>query len=342
MDMAAGIDFRREAAPATDSDAVATLKALLDGEMAATKALIADRLGSHVTKIPDLAGHLIRSGGKRLRPLVTLASARMFDYPGEAHVKLGAAVEFIHTATLLHDDVVDRSDRRRGAFTANVIWGNQSSVLVGDFLFSRAFELMVEAGDLRVLEILSRASSVIVEGELMQLETQNNPDTTLDDYLRVIDAKTAELFAAAAEAGAVIAGCGPRDCAAMRAFGRELGLAFQLVDDVLDYTGKNDALGKNTGDDFREGKMTMPLVIALSESGGDWTAFWDRVFSGEQEPADFIRAMNFMREIGAFDATLDRARALADEAKARLAPLPDNAFRQALSDLADFAVSRGY
>ena len=247
---------------------------LTASDMGRVNALILSMAGSNVALIPEIADHLISSGGKRLRPMLTIASALAHGYRGEDHVKLAASVEFMHTATLLHDDVVDESDLRRGKQTARMIWGNQASVLVGDFLLGQAFKMMVEVGSLDALDILSRASAVIAEGEVWQLSAAKKMTTTEADYLQVIEAKTAALFAAATEVGPVIAEAGPEARASMRAYGLNLGLAFQLFDDVLDYRGTASALGKNTGDDFREGKITLPVILAHASGTEAEKAFW--------------------------------------------------------------------
>jgi octaprenyl-diphosphate synthase len=312
-------------------------------DMAAVDALITARMDSPVPVIPALAEHLIAAGGKRLRPHLTIAAARLCGAPGDAEAarKLAAAVEFIHTSSLLHDDVVDGSQRRRGKVAAHLIWGSASSVLVGDFLFARSFELMVETGSMRALEILARASRVITEGEVLQLTRAHDLDLGEATYLQIIAAKTAELFAAAAEAGAVAAGAGDAKIAAMRAYGLNLGLAFQLADDALDYGGSSEALGKNAGDDFREGKVTLPLLIAMERTGAREAEFWRRtVDRREQEVSDFRRARELVVDSGALDATLAAAEGYADEAKAALSVLPEGDWRTALESLADFAVSR--
>jgi octaprenyl-diphosphate synthase len=312
-------------------------------DMATVDALILDRMQSQVPVIPLLAEHLISAGGKRLRPLLTLAAARASGASGDitAPVKLAAAVEFIHTATLLHDDVVDASDLRRGKVAAHLIWGAPSSVLVGDFLFARAFELMVETGQMRALGILARASSVISEGEVLQLTRAHDLNLDQDTYLQIISAKTAELFAAAAEAGAVGAGADEASVEALRAYGLNLGLAFQLADDALDYGGTAEVLGKNTGDDFREGKVTMPLLLAAARTRGREDAFWDRTINkGQRAEDDFRRARELVVGTGALNATLDTAGEYADLAKAALRVLPASDWREALEQLADFAVSR--
>jgi octaprenyl-diphosphate synthase len=312
-------------------------------DMAAVDALILDRMKSDVPVIPMLAEHLVGAGGKRLRPLLTVAAARATGAEGAlgAPLKLAAAVEFIHTATLLHDDVVDVSELRRGKVAAHLIWGAPSSVLVGDFLFARAFELMVETDDMRALGILAKASSVISEGEVLQLTRAHDLNLDRQTYLTIIGAKTAELFAAAAESGAVGAGASETAAAALRDYGMALGLAFQLADDALDYGGAAEALGKNAGDDFREGKATLPLLLAVSRTKGREDAFWERTITkGERTEDDFRRARELVIGTGALGATLDEAGAFADRAKAALNALPPSGWKTALEDLADFAVSR--
>jgi octaprenyl-diphosphate synthase len=314
---------------------------LAGADMAAVDALIRKHMDSPVPVIPALADHLIAGSAKRLRPLITIASARLCGARDDACLKLAAAVEFIHTATLLHDDVVDSSQLRRGRVAAHLIWGAPSSVLVGDFLFARAFELMVGAGSMPALEILARASRVIAEGEVLQLTRAHDMDLSQDVYLEIIKAKTAELFAAAAEAGAVSAGAPPERCRALRKYGQDLGLAFQLVDDALDYSGESATLGKNPGDDFREGKATLPLLLAMARTGPAEREFWVRtVDRREQTDADFDRARELMRQTGALDATLALAREYAQSAKAALDGFGSNSWRPALQDLADFAVLR--
>ena len=309
--------------------------------MAAVDALIVDRMDSPVPVIPALADHLISAGGKRLRPLLTVAAARLAGDAGEGTWKLAAAVEFIHTATLLHDDVVDSSRLRRGKVAAHLIWGAPTSVLVGDFLFARAFELMVETGSMEALSILSRASRIIAEGEVLQLTRAHDLGLAQDTYLEIIAAKTAELFAAAAEAGAVSAGASEPRVKALRAFGRSLGLAFQLADDALDYGGSSELLGKNAGDDFREGKATLPLLLAVQRTGASEAAFWTRVMGqNERADGDFRRARELVLRTGSIDSTLELAGGYAEKAKAALAPFPASEWRDALEALADFAVSR--
>lgn len=324
--------------PAPSLDA---LTALAGPDMSAVDALIREHMQSPVPVIPALADHLIAGSAKRLRPLLTVAAARLAGARDDACLKLAAAVEFIHTATLLHDDVVDSSELRRGRVAAHLIWGAPSSVLVGDFLFARAFELMVDAGSMDALEILAKASRVIAEGEVLQLTRAHDLDLSQDVYLEIIQAKTAELFAAAAESGAVCAGATPERRRALRRYGQDLGLAFQLVDDALDYAGDTETLGKNPGDDFREGKATLPLLLVMARSGPSEREFWVRtVDRREQTDADFDRARELMRQTGALEGTLDLAARYTESAKAALADFPAERWRLALEELADFAVQR--
>ncbi len=314
---------------------------LAAADMAGVDALITARMDSPVPTIPALAEHLIAAGGKRLRPLLTVAADRLAGGQGDHCLKLAAAVEFIHTATLLHDDVVDGSQLRRGKVAAHLIWGGASSVLVGDYLFARAFELMVETGSLRALDILAKASGVIAEGEVLQLTRSHDLNLDQATYIEIIRAKTAELFAAAAEAGAVSAGASDRHVAALREYGLCLGLAFQLADDALDYGGVTETLGKNAGDDFREGKLTLPLILAVARSGSREAPFWERAVGRlEQTEADFRRVREIIVGAGALDATLNLAADYADQAQRALKLFPDNEWRRALEDLASFAVSR--
>ncbi|MFQ5562678.1 MAG: polyprenyl synthetase family protein [Parvularculaceae bacterium] len=325
------------------SGAVEALRALTCDDLDAVNGEILSCMQSPVGMIPDLAGHLISSGGKRIRPMLTLAAARLFEYEGDEHIKLAAAVELIHGATLLHDDVVDASALRRGAKTANIIWGNKESVLVGDFIFSRAFELMVSAKDLRVLQILSRASGIIAEGEVLQLATQKNIDATFEMYLAVVESKTAALFAAATQVGAVIAGCSPEAEDALRSYGRNLGIAYQLVDDALDYSGYEAALGKRVGDDFREGKMTLPVVYAIARARGDEKDFWRRVIGeGPQSEEDFDTARAFMERDGTIAETIACARRYAVRALEDLTHVPHNAYSETLARLVESSVSRAF
>ncbi|GAN00237.1 decaprenyl diphosphate synthase [alpha proteobacterium U9-1i] len=318
------------------------LAILLAEDLAAVDGVIHERMTSPVGVIPNLAAHLIDAGGKRIRPLITLAAARLLGRGGDGPRKLAAAVEFIHTATLLHDDVVDDSSLRRGKKSANKLWGNASSVLVGDFLFARSFNLMVETGDMMVLDILARAASVIAEGEVMQLAAANDAETTRERYMEIIAAKTAALFAAAARSGAVAAGRPGAEAEALETYGRELGLAFQLVDDALDYGGLSATMGKNAGDDFREGKVTLPVVFARDAGDESERGFWRRVMGGERNDDDFHRACALIRRHDAIALTLSAARDHAARARAALAILPANAYREALLDLPDFVVDRAY
>ena len=318
------------------------LLALARPDMTAVDALIRRHMDSPVPVIPALADHLIAGSAKRLRPLLTVAAARLAGAQDGACLNLAAAVEFIHTATLLHDDVVDGSELRRGRVAAHLIWGAPSSVLVGDFLVARAFALMVGAGSMAALEILARASRVIAEGEVLQLTRAHDLDLSQDVYLDIIKAKTAELFAAAAEAGGVSAGAAPERCRALRRYGQDLGIAFQLVDDALDYSGDSAGLGKNPGDDFREGKATLPLLLVMARAGAGERDFWVRTIDRrEQAEGDFERARELMVRTGALQSTLDLAASYAASAKAALAEFgAGSGWRPALEDLADFAVAR--
>ena len=319
------------------------LHGLIASDMTAVDRLIHERLSSAVPLIPDLACHLIDSGGKRLRPMLAVAAARLNGYRGTSHTRLAAAVEFIHTATLLHDDVVDVSALRRGRVAANVVWGNKSSVLVGDFLFSRAFQLMVEAGDFAVLDVLSNASAIIAEGEVLQLRSANNLATTREDYLRVITAKTAALFAAAAESGAMIAGARRDATHALRDYGHDLGVAFQLIDDALDYSGRQAQMGKSIGDDFHEAKVTLPVIIAFERADDEARRFWRRTIEdGAQHEGDLRHAIALIEQSGAIDETRALARHHAQQATRALTPLPPTEIRDALTAVAEFCVARAY
>jgi octaprenyl-diphosphate synthase len=319
------------------------LSQLVVDDLKAVNALIVRRMDSPVALIPQLAGHVVAAGGKRLRPMLTLASARMCGYRGARHIGLAACVEFIHTATLLHDDVVDDSELRRGLASANTVWGNKSSVLVGDFLFSRAFELMVEDGSLEVLAILSRASSIIAEGEVMQLVTTSDIETSEDAYLGVIRAKTAQLFAAACRIGGVVADRSASEVAALDSYGMNLGIAFQLVDDVLDYAAKAKTLGKTIGDDFREGKMTLPVILAIQRGDAEERSFWRRALEElDQSDGDLERAAAILEASGALADSLERAHGYAAEACRALDAFPSCIERQALLDVARFSVERSY
>lgn len=324
-----------------DRGSIEGLIELTRSDMTRVNELILSKAGSDVELIPQLARHLISSGGKRLRPMVTLAAAQMFGYSGEGHVKLATSVEFMHTATLLHDDVVDESDLRRGKQTARMIWGNQASVLVGDFLLGQAFRMMVEVGSLDALEVLSDAAAVIAEGEVMQLGVAKNLETTEDEYLTVIKAKTAALFSAAAEVGPIIAKASRGDRAALRSYGTNLGLAFQLVDDALDYGGSTRDLGKNVGDDFREGKVTLPVILAYRRGSEEERRFWKDAIEGELDDAALLeKAIKLMHRHGAIVDTVGRARHFGEIARDALAPLKATPQKAALVDVIDFCISR--
>ena len=317
------------------------LAAALADDMAAVNEMIRTRMASeNAPRIPEVTAHLVEAGGKRVRPMMTLAAARMCGYDGPYHIHLAATVEFIHTATLLHDDVVDESDQRRGRPTANLLWDNQSSVLVGDYLFSRSFQLMVETGSLRVLDILANASATIAEGEVLQLTAAADLATTEEIYFKVVRGKTAALFSAAMDVGGVIAGADDVKVQALFDYGDALGIAFQIVDDLLDYGG-TDVIGKNTGDDFRERKLTLPVIRAIAAADADERAFWDRTIGrGRQDDGDFDRAMAILTKHGSLHATRDTALEWAARAKGALAPLPDHDLKTMLSDLADYVVAR--
>ncbi len=310
-------------------------------DMERVNATILSRTGSDVTMIPEVANHLISSGGKRLRPMLTLAMARLVNFPGDGHVKLAAAVEFMHTATLLHDDVVDESEMRRGKLAARMLWGNEASVLVGDFLLGQAFKMMVEVGSLRALDILSSAAAVIAEGEVMQLSAAKNTSTTEDEYLSVIRAKTAELFAAACEVGPVLAQRPKAEQAACRSFGMNLGIAFQLVDDSLDYGGTAARLGKNVGDDFREGKITLPVVLSFRRGSESEREFWRRTLEqGDIKDGDLDSAIGLMTKHRALEDTIQRARHYGAIAKDALALFTDSPMKTALEDVVEFCIAR--
>lgn len=325
-------------------DPAAALKPLADlvhADMQQVNAIILDKARSDVEMIPELARHLIDSGGKRLRPMLTIACAKLCGYDGEGHVKLAASVEFMHTATLLHDDVVDESNMRRGRVTARLLWGNHASVLVGDFLLGQAFKMMVDVGSLGALRILSNAAAVIAEGEVMQLSASKDVTTTEAEYMAVISAKTAALFSAAAEIGAVIANRPAPEQAALQTYGESIGLAFQLVDDALDYSGEAATLGKSIGDDFREGKITLPVVLAYARGSAEEKAFWERTLQeGDIRDGDLAQAISLIRRHGAFDETMQRARHFGRVAMDALAMFPRCEPRSALMDAVEFSISR--
>ncbi len=311
--------------------------------MNSVNAVILDRMQSEIPLIPALAGHLISGGGKRMRPMLTIAGAELCGYQGDRHHKLAAAVEFIHTATLLHDDVVDGSDTRRGKEAANIVYGNPATVLVGDFLFSRAFELMVEDGSLRVLKILSRASAVIAEGEVDQLTAQREIETSEERYLAIIGAKTAALFAAATRVAAVVAECSEKEERALDEYGRNLGIAFQLVDDAIDYDSDAGESGKNRGDDFREGKMTLPVILAYARGSTEERKFWQEAIAGfRTEDEDLAHAVELINRHDCVSATRERARHFAQRAIDAIACFPQGEARAAMAEAAEFAVARRY
>ena len=319
------------------------MMALVASDMNGVNAVILERMQSKVALIPELAGHLIAGGGKRMRPMLTLACASLLGYPGTRHHKLAAAVEFIHTATLLHDDVVDGSGMRRGKRTANLIWGNPASVLVGDFLFSRAFELMVEDGSLRVLKILSHASAVIAEGEVDQLTAQRRIETDEDHYLEIIAAKTAALFAAACRVSPVVAEASEDTELALECYGRNLGIAFQLTDDVIDYASDTATMGKGVGDDFRDGKMTLPVILAYARGSEADRAFWRSAIGGERiSDDDLAEATRLLKDTDALADTVERARQYGRRAIDALAIFPASKVKSALTEAAEFAIARAF
>ena len=318
-----------------------SLVELVSDDMQRVNRVILDKAHSNVETIPKLAKHLIDSGGKRIRPMLTIATAKMCSYSGDSHIQLAASVEFMHTATLLHDDVVDESDLRRGKKTARMVWGNQASVLVGDYLLGQAFKMMVGVGSLGALDVLSSAAAVIAEGEVLQLSVAKNTETTEDDYLAVIDAKTAALFSAAAEVGPIIAESPLTEQAALRSYGKNLGLAFQLVDDALDYTGEENKLGKSVGDDFREGKITLPVVLSYRRGDDEERTFWKRTMEqGDIQDGDLEHAISLMKKHKAIEDTIERARHYGAISKDALAIFPDSEYKSALLDVVAFCISR--
>ncbi|MBM3644365.1 MAG: polyprenyl synthetase family protein [Alphaproteobacteria bacterium] len=333
------LDGRRRA-PSLDP-----LLALCADDMARVDREILARLRSPVGLIPEVATHLVGAGGKRMRPLLTVAAARLCGHNGgdDKPVRLATCVEFIHSATLLHDDVVDESALRRGKATANAVWGDKAPVLVGDFLFTRAFELMVEVGSLEILGVLSKASSTIAEGEVLQLVTQRNVSTPEATYLEVIKGKTARLFAAAAEVGAMVAGKTGAERVALESYGESLGIAFQLVDDALDYSGREARLGKTVGDDFREGKITLPLILAFLRGGNVEREFWRRTIERlEQRDGDLAHAQELLERHGAIADTFERARHYGAVARDALGLFPDSPLKAALCEAVEFTIDRAH
>ena len=338
MGVVVNLDGKLDRKPSLDR-----LSELIADDIKAVNALIVQHMDSPVDMIPQLAGHIIAAGGKRLRPMLTLGSARMCGYQGTRHLGLAASVEFIHTATLLHDDVVDESDLRRGSASANAVWGNKASVLVGDFLFSRAFQLMVADGSLEVLDILSNTSAVIAEGEVMQLITTNDTETGEPAYLDVIRAKTAQLFAAACKLGAVVAERPKVEEEALDTFGMNLGIAFQVIDDVLDYSAKQATLGKTVGDDFREGKISLPVILAFHRGNDDDRKFWRRTLEDqEQTEGDLEHAIHLMEKHVALEDSVKRARHYGAMARDALGIFPDSPHKKAFIELIDCCLDRAY
>lgn len=338
MGVVVDLNGERDKKPSLES-----LTALVADDLKAANELIVQRMHSPVALIPQLAGHIVAAGGKRLRPVLTLASSRLCGYEGKRHIALATSVEFIHTATLLHDDVVDHSELRRGMATANSLWGNKTSVLVGDFLLARAFELMVEDGSLEVLDILSHASAVISEGEVAQLITANDTETSESAYMEVIKAKTAQLFAAACQIGAVVADRPKVEREALESYGMNLGIAFQLIDDVLDYSAKQTTLGKTVGDDFAEGKITLPLVLAFRRGTEEERTFWRRTVEDlDQKEGDLDTAIEMMTRYGSLDDTVTRARHYGAIARDALGIFEDGPEKSAMLDLVDFSIQRAY
>lgn len=340
MAVVTSLDPKRRKSPVTPLDALADLVA---DDLTAVNEVIVQRMQSSVDMIPQLASYIVAAGGKRLRPMLTLAASRLCGYPGGHHQALAAAVEFIHTATLLHDDVVDESQLRRGLASANAVFGNKASVLVGDFLFSRAFILMVESGSLEVLRILSHASAVIAEGEVLQLQTANDTSTSEQAYLEVIGAKTAALFAAACEIGAVIADRPATEARALYEYGLNLGIAFQLVDDVLDYSARQAQLGKNVGDDFRDGKITLPVILAFRRGTEGERDFWRRTMEEtEQAEEDLAQAISLLNQHQTLRDTVERARHYGAIAWDALGLFPDSAVKRNMLEIIDFVIDREY
>jgi octaprenyl-diphosphate synthase len=327
--------------PRDPLQSLAPILELVNEEMGAVNRLILDKAVSEVELIPELAHHLIDSGGKRLRPMLTIAAAKLCGCAGDGHIRLAAAVEFMHTATLLHDDVVDQSDYRRGKKAARLLWGNQASVLVGDFLLGQAFRMMVEVGSIAALKILSNAAAVIAEGEVMQLAAAKRTSTTEDEYLTIINAKTAALFSAATEVGGAIASRPSEEQSALKSYGKTLGMAFQLVDDALDYSGDSARLGKSIGDDFREGKITLPVILSFRRGSEMERTFWKRTLAtGNIREGDLEHAMGLMRKHRAIEATLERARYYGSMARDALAIFTDSQPKKALLEVVAFCINR--
>lgn len=330
----------------SEAETANALDRLLDAtrpRMENVNRLILERADSHVDMVPELARYLIEAGGKRLRPMLTVAAAEHFGGGSGQDVKFAAAVEFMHNATLLHDDVVDESDMRRGRPAARIVWGNQASVLVGDYLLGQAFLMMVETGNLAALDVLSRTAAVIAEGEVFQLVKTRDLDTTPDEYEQVIRAKTAALFEAACRVGAMAGGASEADQAALAEYGLALGLAFQLVDDVLDYGGASGTLGKNVGDDLREGKMTLPIILALQKASAEERELLAGALGDAKTGADTVaQVVAVLERHGSLKATLDKAQGYAERAREALETLPSTEMRDLLQDVASFCVDRAF
>lgn len=337
------MDAAKSAPQTAAPDSIGELVSLTGPGMDRVNALILERAGSHVEMVPEVAHHLIEAGGKRLRPMLTIASALLSGGPDGSEVNYAASVEFMHTATLLHDDVVDESEQRRGKPAARMVWGNQASVLVGDFLLGQAFMMMVEAGNLDALGVLSRAAAIIAEGEVLQLAKAGDLDASEDDYFAVIEAKTAALFAAATEVGAIAGGTDEAGRKALRDYGHALGIAFQLIDDVLDFGGASGVLGKNVGDDLREGKMTLPVILLLQRGGAEARTLIEKTLgkadTGDDQVAEVVRAM---KAHGVLETVMERAHDEAARARKALDVLPEGEIRTLIADIADFCVSRAY
>jgi len=326
-----------------DKASLDQLQLLVAEDLREVNQVILEHMSSEVALIPALAGHIVASGGKRLRPILTLAAARMCGYSGTRHISLAACIEFIHTATLLHDDVVDKSDLRRGNATANALWGNKPSVLVGDFLFSRAFQLSVADGSLKVLAILSNASAVLAEGEVMQLMTSNDTETSETTYLSVITAKTATLFAAACQIGAVVAERPSVEEDGLKNYGLNLGIAYQLVDDALDYSAQEAELGKSVGDDFREGKITLPVVLSYRRGNEEERKFWRSTMEeGNQNDGDLEHAISLIMRHDAIKDTFERAQHYGAMAQDSLAIFPDCEEKEKLHEVVEFCIKRSH
>ncbi|PIT69883.1 polyprenyl synthetase family protein [Bartonella tribocorum] len=321
-----------------------SLQSLVDltqQDMGRVNQFILSMAKSEVEMIPEISNHLIASGGKRLRPMITLASAHMFGYQSDGHIKLATAVEFMHTATLLHDDVIDESNLRRGKSTARMIWGNQASILVGDFLLGQAFKMMVDVGSIEALSVLANAAAIIAEGEVMQLSAAKNIKTSPSDYLKIINAKTAALFSAAAEVGPIVAGYGNKERSALREYGKSLGLAFQLIDDALDYSGSAQNLGKNIGDDFREGKITMPVILAYERGNRIEKAFWkESLEDGNNNNEAFAHAQHLIEKCNSLTDTIEQARIYGKRAIDALIPMNKNSAYNALIETVEFCITR--